>query len=81
VAEHRLVAEREHRGQAPAVDADLRVPYRVDAGVEAMERAGLGPLLDGARRESTGGKVGEAHDAVLLGGDAGDHHIDAPWAR
>jgi hypothetical protein len=81
MAQHRRLPEREHRRQASPVGRDLRMTDGIDAGEHAMECARLRTLLDSARRQATRGELAEAQDAVLLGGDASDDAVRAPWAR
>jgi hypothetical protein len=65
VAQQRTRSRRQHRGQASAVEREVRVPYGEDTLVESMKSTSCNPLLDGGVAVAKPSKLPHRHHPVL----------------
>jgi hypothetical protein len=70
MAQHRVVANRQDRGESMSLSAQLRMAEGIDAAAHHDQPSGSHPMIDSARAESDGQQLSPCDHPVLLRGQS-----------
>jgi hypothetical protein len=80
VAQHRIVATRQHRGHPPGLRGHRPVSDRIDALMQPTEPPGPHPAVDVVSAQPSLQQLGPRDDAVLSIREPGDHEVRGGFA-